>query len=368
MTPVVRAGKPQTGGELYTSRLLETLPDDWDVQTVTWDDLGLTNRAPAGHFAKRSLEILDERGLRGVVLQDTVMYAVGAALNRRLRHRGSGPIIGFGQAIYPLRATSPIGQVGRFAYLSRYLRTCDGHIVVSEYVKSVTRRLGVRRPISVVYPGFDLVDHLAGLSERPAEVADDGVIRIATAGTYIPSKGQYLLVDAVRTLLARRPELRGRVVVSSHGGQDADRGYFDSVRSLVDAHGLNDVVQLHGSVSQADLWRAFEQADIFVFMARGEGLGMVVGEAMLLGCVPVVSDTGPMKELIEEGVSGVLAKPNVDAVAAELERLVDDPARITMMATSARRTAAARLHGWEMVQATFAEELDELVKQAKGVG
>ena len=44
MTPVVRDGPPQTGGEVYTAKLLETLPERWDVHTVTWDDLGITNR------------------------------------------------------------------------------------------------------------------------------------------------------------------------------------------------------------------------------------------------------------------------------------------------------------------------------------
>ena len=124
------------------------------------------------------------------------------------------------------------------------------------------------------------------------------------------------------------------------------------------------MVRLHGHVPQAELWRHFVQADLFVFMARGEGLGMVVGEAMLLGCAPVVTDFGPMKELIDDGTSGVLAAPKVAVVAEVLAELVGDRARsCPTTRRCSRRGPSELLRPWEDTQQRFADELEVLVGQ-----
>ena len=50
-------------------------------------------------------------------------------------------------------------------------------------------------------------------------------------------------------------------------------------------------------------------ADIFVFPSLFEGLGVSLLEACASGLPCVVSDVGPLPEVIEEGVTGVLVPP-----------------------------------------------------------
>jgi glycosyltransferase involved in cell wall biosynthesis len=52
---------------------------------------------------------------------------------------------------------------------------------------------------------------------------------------------------------------------------------------------------------------------------------LAVVEAMACGCVPVVSNVGPLPEIVENGISGILVPPNdPQAIREALEQLHRD--------------------------------------------
>jgi glycosyltransferase involved in cell wall biosynthesis len=68
-------------------------------------------------------------------------------------------------------------------------------------------------------------------------------------------------------------------------------------------------------------------ADVFVMSSRLEGLGTSIMDAQALEAPVVATRTGGIPEIVEDGVTGLLAAPD-DAVslAAALERMLDDAA------------------------------------------
>jgi glycosyltransferase involved in cell wall biosynthesis len=66
-------------------------------------------------------------------------------------------------------------------------------------------------------------------------------------------------------------------------------------------------------------------------------------EAMWLGVPVVASGIPPMTEFIRDGETGLLAPPrDAAAIAAALERLIDDPALAARLAARARDEVRAR--------------------------
>jgi glycogen(starch) synthase len=87
---------------------------------------------------------------------------------------------------------------------------------------------------------------------------------------------------------------------------------------------LNRVI-FAGEVSDSQLESYLSQCDVFVAPSRYESFGLVFLEAMMFGKPVVGCRSGGMTEVIEDGVTGLLAEPG-DAVslAAALDALLED--------------------------------------------
>ncbi|WP_243140634.1 glycosyltransferase family 4 protein [Pelistega ratti] len=110
-----------------------------------------------------------------------------------------------------------------------------------------------------------------------------------------------------------------RLVILGEGGQR--QALEDQIQQL----GLENKVSLPGRVGNLKDW--YEQADMFVLSSRYEGLSNSLQEAMASGlCVVSFDcDTGP-REVIREGIDGVLVRPVSDskALAESLNQLMRD--------------------------------------------
>jgi glycosyltransferase involved in cell wall biosynthesis len=82
----------------------------------------------------------------------------------------------------------------------------------------------------------------------------------------------------------------------------------DELRALASPN-----VRLTGRLSDEELDDVLRRASVYVQASRHEGFGMGVAEAMLAGCVPVVTDAGALPEVV--GDAGVVVGPEPEAVA-----------------------------------------------------
>jgi glycosyltransferase involved in cell wall biosynthesis len=91
------------------------------------------------------------------------------------------------------------------------------------------------------------------------------------------------------------------------------RWYDDSIDVLRQAAGPN--VKFSGFVPDDRLSAIYGRSSVYVQASLHEGFGMSVAEAMLAGCVPVVTDRGSLPEIV--GDIGVYASSNEPRAVAE---------------------------------------------------
>ena len=108
------------------------------------------------------------------------------------------------------------------------------------------------------------------------------------------------------------------------------------------ARALPDAVFL-GYLEGEPLATAYASADIFVFPSTTDTFGNVVIEAQASGLPVIVSDLGGPKELVEDGVNGLVTKAHdVEDVARAITLLVGDQKRRTRMGEKARQSVVDR--------------------------
>jgi glycosyltransferase involved in cell wall biosynthesis len=107
--------------------------------------------------------------------------------------------------------------------------------------------------------------------------------------------------------------------------------------------GGNGRVKLLGFVNQSALPEVYRASDVLVLPSQYEPFGVVVNEAMLCGCVPVVADrVGARFDLIEEGQTGfVYPAGDIGKLAELLRDLLGEPERLARMSAAAGEKIAA---------------------------
>lgn len=108
------------------------------------------------------------------------------------------------------------------------------------------------------------------------------------------------------------------------------------------ATALPDAVFL-GYLTGEPLAIAYASADIFVFPSTTDTFGNVVIEAQASGLPVIVSDVGGPKELVEDGVNGLVTKAHdVEDVARAITLLASDQKMRTRMGEKARQSVVDR--------------------------
>jgi glycosyltransferase involved in cell wall biosynthesis len=193
------------------------------------------------------------------------------------------------------------------------IRRATKLVTNSEFTRDeVARNVGVdARDVSVVYHGVaDPFGDLPRGRREPIALTVGNV-----AWLTFERKGLRTFVEASRLA----PDVRFVVV-----GKWMD----DAVDKLRELGGDN--VEYTGWVSEEDLAEWFRRASVYVQPSRHEGFGISVAEAMLAGCVPVVSTAGALPEVVGDvGVQLAAASPQAvaDAVRAKLDAPEEERAR-----------------------------------------
>jgi hypothetical protein len=191
----------------------------------------------------------------------------------------------------------------------------------------------------VAYNGIDcgLWRHKSGetgIPEIRSSIGmEPGETMLAAFGQLAPWKGQEHALRALSVLKKRgvlcRLALVGEAVFS-------DRSYPRKLKEMAEKLGVGENVKFCGWVKNPAPYMA--AADIIVHTpVKPEPFGRVLVEAMCLGKPVVAFSTGAIPEIIENGRSGILCKPQ--ELASVLERLIYDPGRARSIGEAARQRA-----------------------------
>lgn len=103
-----------------------------------------------------------------------------------------------------------------------------------------------------------------------------------------------------------------------------------------------------------DVPQLLAAADIVLQPSRSEGLPLALMEASSAGCALIASRIGGVPEVIEDGVNGLLVPADdASALAAAVQRLVEDPGLAEAFGRAARQRYEADFSIDTMIQATL---------------
>ena len=213
----------------------------------------------------------------------------------------------------------------------RVLRGVDGVVGVSDGILGIYRRSGLlegaRRVETIAtIPPLGVPSTAADAAAARARHGLGGKI-VLFVGKLSPGKGTADFLTAAEKLHARHPEVsfvlvgEGQVTVPS----------VPWMRRL-------------GRLPNADVLALYAAADVVVVPSViPDALSRVILEAMTAARAVVATAVGGTPELIEDGASGLLVpRSDAAALAAAIERLLDDPALAARLGAAARRRVETR--------------------------
>jgi glycosyltransferase involved in cell wall biosynthesis len=122
-----------------------------------------------------------------------------------------------------------------------------------------------------------------------------------------------------------------------------------TVQSQIDRLGLGNIATLRGALHGEALESAYEDADLLLLTSVNESFGLVLVEAMTKG-LPIVSVNIPaVRNVVVNGVNGLLAESAPQAVADAIHTILTDKALYSEV--SGNNLAKARDYDWSTVAA-----------------
>lgn len=211
--------------------------------------------------------------------------------------------------------------------------------------------LGMVRPgrIEVIGNGVDVrrfaPDPEARAVARRALEIPEGAVAVITIARLVREKGILDLADAAVSLADRSDIvflIVGKALESDRSSVDRELAVHPVLRRLGPRWRL-----LGHREDIAELLRA---ADVFVLPTWREGLPRSVIEAMATGLPVIATDIPACRELVEDGVTGLLVPvQDHNALTQAIAQLADTPERRVAMGSRARGVATARHDEREIV-------------------
>ena len=226
-------------------------------------------------------------------------------------------------------------------------------VTVSNSLRKHIQCLGFEfEQISVVPNGVSVSD------VRRSPEPPTGTWTIGTVALFRGRKGTEVLLDAISELRSA-----GRDVCLRAVGPFETPEYEKQIMDQVERLGIGDAIDWVGFTK--DVHSEFKQMDLFVLPSLfGEGLPMVVLEAMACGVPPIGTTVEGVPEAIKDRHNGLLAKPND---AKDLARVIALALDGEVSWSELRENAIAR-HAEEFSDQSMASGVaavyDEILKES----
>ena len=175
---------------------------------------------------------------------------------------------------------------------------------------------------------------------------DDEVV-VGLVGRLVREKGYPEAFEAAASLAGRRPRLRVAVI----GPDEPDKG--DALRPEDRARAEAAGVRFLGE--RSDVERLYAGMDLFVLASHREGFPRAAMEAAATGLPIVTTDVRGCRQVVDDGVTGLLVPPRDPvALAGAIAALADDPDRRAAMGAAARAKAEASFDQQTCIDRTLA--------------
>jgi phosphatidylinositol alpha-mannosyltransferase len=228
--------------------------------------------------------------------------------------------------------------------LRRIWKRLAVRVAVSHAAAAFVSRVG-KGDLRIVPNGAD-VEMFA--SAEPARLPEGR--RLLFVNRLDPRKGFRVMVAAFRVLASERPD-----VVLIVAGDGPER---PAVQDLPNE--IRERVVMLGNVPHEELPPYHAASEVFCAPATGrESFGIVLVEAMAAGLPMVASDIPGYREVVRDGIDGMLVPPrDPPALARAVSEILDDPDTAKRLGEAGR--SRARRYSWDIV----AGEIEEIYREA----
>jgi glycosyltransferase involved in cell wall biosynthesis len=210
----------------------------------------------------------------------------------------------------------------------REYQLADRILVPSEPARQSFIRRGIEKERVVKIPyGVDTSAFSATTEERYS----GAVVSVAPVCL---QKGQHHLIQAFRKLGTQNASLTLVGAVAPGWGK----------RLRLDQAG----VRTTGPLSRSRVIEELQRASVFVLASVHDGFGLVIAQAMACGLPVIATEATGIRELITNGVEGIVvpAPPDAQTLAEAIDSLLSDPDRARAMGEAARRKVET-IGGWD---------------------
>jgi glycosyltransferase involved in cell wall biosynthesis len=174
--------------------------------------------------------------------------------------------------------------------------------------------------------------------------------RLLSAGRIVHQKGLDLAMRALGGLKEMDWEWR----IAGDGPQ------VPMLQTLANELGIRDRVFFLGWQSREQLLKCYQEANIFLFPSRHEGMPNALLEAMASGLPVVASCIAGNEELVIDGDTGYLVpSENIESLQVALRKVLMDSGLLEQMGTASRQRVEAN-YSWESTAQQYALLLEKV--------
>ena len=190
----------------------------------------------------------------------------------------------------------------------------------------------------------------------PAAVGNPAPLPPGQAGRIL-FMGQVVRGKGLDLLLAAAARLQGEWTIDVAG----DGPQLEECREQAARLGIGSRINFAGWVEHASLHDRLRQSNFVVVPSRWpEPFGMVGIEAMSRGRAVVAFATGGIPDWLEDGVTGLLARPgDAASLAAGMQRLLDDPGLSQAMGRAGQEAVAGNFS-----HCRFLDSMESAIQEA----
>ena len=245
---------------------------------------------------------------------------------------------------------SDVFDFPRRSFLTRFLlrfnfRNADQILSTSHVMAEETRKYTPKKILITPF-GIDTTLFKPDKTGQPS--MSDSII-IGTTKALEPEYGIEYLIRAFGYLKEKHPDLSLKLIIAGGGSLEQD------LKNLVVTLNLEKEVIFAGKIPHDAIPAFLNQLDIYAALSISESFGVSIIEASACELPVVVSSAGGLKEVVEDGITGLLVKPEdpIETVTAVEKLLINEDLRKEMGRNG--RNRVKKMYNWT-------DNVDEMLK------
>ncbi|MCH2055389.1 MAG: glycosyltransferase family 4 protein [Thalassotalea sp.] len=201
------------------------------------------------------------------------------------------------------------------AMIQKVFRTAGHMMAVCQALSNEMINLGAEKSkVTTLRNGVDLALFQASTNEQQLSLKSSLNITkplIISVGWLIERKGHYLVIEAMKSI-------PNATLVIAGDGPDLSK-----LRALSKSTGVDDRVKFLGALSQPELNKWFQAADVSVLASSREGWANVLLESMASGTPVVATKVWGTPEVVQNDTAGVLVERSSDDIAQGIKAVLN---------------------------------------------